>query len=265
MNMGAGGFKEELDAGVNASDGTVEESHKRQSSREYSHDGSLDTARFNAEVDVYNGNAGWLGDLKKGLADFASSNAGIAAAASAAVLGLTAVAAAGGVAAIAMRGGGLGAAAGGIAGGIATRAGAVAAGVARFAGPAGLVVGAGAAGYGVGSVINKHAVEGTAFGDKLGESLAKTLAFFGNDEAQAAIEAQAKYDEMIAQQQQANQLSADMIGKLNSLITVTSLNKPIPMQFPKFPTAASLLDSISNKTATEEQRYGAPPSYSFLK
>ena len=127
------------------------------------------------------------------------------------------------------------------------------------------MVGAGAAGYGVGSVINKHAVEGTAFGDKLGESLAKTLAFFGNDEAQAALEAQAKYDEMIAQQQQANQLSADMIGKLNSLITVTSLNKPIPMQFPKFPTAASLLDGISNKTATEEQRYGAPPSYSFLK
>lgn len=60
-------------------------------------------------------------------------------------------------------------------------------------GTAGLVVGAaGAAGYGVGTLINKTLIEGTEtgrkIGDSIGEAVARTLAFFGNDEAQRAVE-----------------------------------------------------------------------------
>lgn len=60
-------------------------------------------------------------------------------------------------------------------------------------GTAGLAVGAaGAAGYGVGTLINKTLIEGTEtgrkIGDWIGEAVARTLAFFGNDEAQRAVE-----------------------------------------------------------------------------
>lgn len=60
-------------------------------------------------------------------------------------------------------------------------------------GTAGLAVGAaGAAGYGVGTLINKTLIEGTEtgrkIGDSIGEAVARTLAFFGNDEAQRAVE-----------------------------------------------------------------------------
>lgn len=60
-------------------------------------------------------------------------------------------------------------------------------------GTAALAVGAaGAAGYGVGTLINKTLIEGTEtgrkIGDSIGEAVAKTLAFFGNDEAQRAVE-----------------------------------------------------------------------------
>lgn len=61
-------------------------------------------------------------------------------------------------------------------------------------GTAGLAVGAaGAAGYGVGTLINKTLIDGTETGRKvgnsIGEAVAKTLAFFGNDEAQRAVQA----------------------------------------------------------------------------
>jgi hypothetical protein len=67
----------------------------------------------------------------------------------------------------------------------------------EFAGAAGLgttaafVAGAGAVGYGVGTLGYK-AAEGTAAGDfladKVGGSIAKVLALFGNDEARHAVE-----------------------------------------------------------------------------
>lgn len=60
--------------------------------------------------------------------------------------------------------------------------------------------------------------------------------------------------ELVAKQEQANQLSQEMIGKLNSLISVTQQNKPLP-----FPTMSGggLLGDISKNAATEEKRHGA--------
>ncbi|EEF78477.1 phage tail tape measure protein [Methylophaga thiooxydans] len=58
-------------------------------------------------------------------------------------------------------------------------------------GTAGLAVGAaGLAGYGAGKVIYDNALEGTEFADALGRSIAKALALFGNDNAQAALSAE---------------------------------------------------------------------------
>jgi TP901 family phage tail tape measure protein len=60
-------------------------------------------------------------------------------------------------------------------------------GAAGMAGGAGMVGAAGLAGYGAGTAINKAFIEGTAFQDKLGEAIARALAFAGNREAAEAI------------------------------------------------------------------------------
>ena len=55
-------------------------------------------------------------------------------------------------------------------------------------GTAGAAVGAaGLAGYGVGTLINDNLIAGTSLGDSIGAAIAKSLAFLGNDEAQAAV------------------------------------------------------------------------------
>jgi len=247
MNMGSGGFKEKLDMGVGDSAGTVDESHKRQASQEYAKDGSFETARFNAKTDNYNGVAGWLGDLKQELADFASSNEGVAAAASAAVLGLTAVAAAGGVAALAMRRGqppippvppstgGTGAVRGAL-----------------------KTAGAAAAAY-VGYELFQP------LDDKIYKEMAQLFGLSGEkpDFVQQAIEKSIEQQsqqnsELLTQQQQANQLSQDISTKLSALITATQNNKPIPFN------TGSLLDGISNHAKAESNRHGAPPAYMLV-
>lgn len=56
-------------------------------------------------------------------------------------------------------------------------------------GSAALGVGAaGAAGYGVGTLAYKYGLKGNAGGDAIGSSIARVLAFFGNEEARRAIE-----------------------------------------------------------------------------
>ncbi|WP_172597730.1 phage tail tape measure protein [Sulfuriflexus mobilis] len=60
---------------------------------------------------------------------------------------------------------------------------------------AGLAVGAaGAAGYGAGTLANDYLISGTSTSDAIGEALARIAAFFGNDEAQAAIARTEKYE-----------------------------------------------------------------------
>lgn len=59
--------------------------------------------------------------------------------------------------------------------------------------------------------------------------------------------------ELLAQQQVANKFLGDMVNKLNSLINVTSQNKPLPFNFP----SGGLLGDISRNAADEEKRHGA--------
>lgn len=58
----------------------------------------------------------------------------------------------------------------------------------RILNPVGKVAAAGTAGYAAGSFLNKKFIEGTAVSDTIGSGIANTMAFFGNDEAQAAKE-----------------------------------------------------------------------------
>lgn len=72
----------------------------------------------------------------------------------------------------------------------------------------GAVLGAGAAGYGAGTMIYDNALAGTDAADVIGRSIAKALAFFGNDNAQAALAAEQK-----AQQQTRSSLQIEVTDK----------------------------------------------------
>lgn len=64
------------------------------------------------------------------------------------------------------------------------------------AGSAALVGGAGVAGYGAGTVLNKAFIEGTSFGDSIGRAIANGMAALGNDEARASLDREARYEAM---------------------------------------------------------------------
>ncbi|MCE6415199.1 phage tail tape measure protein [Acinetobacter baumannii] len=68
--------------------------------------------------------------------------------------------------------------------------------------------------------------------------------------------AEEKSSQLIAEQQKQNQLSQEMINRINALINVTGQNKPMV-----FNGGGSLLDAISHNAATQEARHGAPPFY----
>lgn len=57
------------------------------------------------------------------------------------------------------------------------------------------VAGAGAAGYGVGTLLNDYVIQGTAFGDAIGSAIAHAISPF-SEEARAAIAANQRADAM---------------------------------------------------------------------
>ncbi len=104
---------------------------------------------------------------------------------------------------------------------------------------------------------------GQKFDDKAGEGIAKILAFFGNEDAKAAVEAQTKYEQMIAEQQyQTNTIS----GKLDTVVAAIQNNKPV-FNLPAGYNGSSspLLNSLSQHASTEEKRHGAVPAYLAAK
>ena len=168
---------------------------------------------------------------------------------------------------------GVGAAVGGMiagrGGAVATSGGAAAAGATLASGSALATAGqfalAGGLGYGIGTGIRNMYMTretGQKFDDFLGEKIAQLWQympdFVGGDTARESVEAQAKYDEMIAQQEAQNQkieeqtqLSKDLSNKLSTLITVTQQNKPVVNI-----NGGSLVDQISQHAAKEEKRHG---------
>lgn len=183
-------------------------------------------AKTYAAVDALGAIEGPLGALLDGVSKGAETFPGFTAALYAATTAVTALAAASGVSALfgGSKGGGIlnflkgklpgGFAAGAEAGGAASAAGGIGVastmksmttglklltaaptltsiaslGAGATAIAAAMVGAAGAAGYGVGTLISKYAIEGTGFGDNLGGMIAKLLANLGNDEAKQALE-----------------------------------------------------------------------------
>ncbi|CAM4094698.1 phage tail tape measure protein [Acinetobacter pragensis] len=71
------------------------------------------------------------------------------------------------------------------------------------------------------------------------------------DAVQFAIDQQNQQSvELLAKQQEANQLSKDISNKLSTLISTTAQNKPLPF------STGNLLSDISNHAAAEEKRHG---------
>ncbi len=241
--------------------GTVDSDLSMIKQTEWAKDQAADQEGLFAQSKAYDSVSETLGKVKENITDWAQKHEELAANAYKASVALAAVAAAGAVGTVLGGGkGGAGKVIGGAASAARAGGGLVMAGAAKFAGPAAAVAGAGAVGYGVGTVISKNFVEGTSFGDKLGETIAKTLAVFGSEDAKAALEAQAKYDQMIAEQQTNNQYSKELIGSIKTLINVTSQNKPV-INMPGSP----LMQSMSSNSANEEKRHGAPPAYLMRK
>lgn len=177
----------------------------------------IGNAKTYASIDALNAIEGPLGTLLDGVSKGAESFPGFTAALYAATTAVTALAAASGVSAL--LGGGKGGGilsflTGKLPGGLAASGGggaAVAAslssmttglklltaaptltaitslGAGATAIAASMVLAAGAAGYGVGSLINKYAIKGTEFGDNIGGMIATILASIGNKEAQDAL------------------------------------------------------------------------------
>ncbi|CAB1222475.1 phage tail tape measure protein [Acinetobacter bouvetii] len=241
--------------------GTVDSDLSMIKQTEWAKDQAADQEGLFAQSKAYDSVSETLGKVKENITDWAQKHEELAANAYKASVALAAVAAAGAVGTV--LGGGKGGA-GKMLGGAATAARAGGSLLATGAmSTAGQVAIAGVAGYGIGTGIRGAYMTteaGQSFDDKLGESITKTLAFFGNDNAKAALESQAKYDAMIAQQEQSNKLASDLSGKLSTLISVTQNNKPVINL-----SGSPLMQSMSSTSSNEEKRHGAPPAYLMRK
>lgn len=217
--------KNQIVAELQKSSGTVESESKFVQSNEWAKDIAMNQEKLFAQSKAYDAVSESLGNFKDGIKDIAQKHEGVAAAAYTASIALMALAAGAGAATILGGGkGGLLGRAGGLAG---------AGGMAARTGGYGLAIaGAGAAGYGIGTGIRNLYMKtetGQKFDEWGGEKIAQLLAAFGNDEAQAALDAQAKYDQMIKEQQEANTHSRQTNRNLSELIqSVKSGNKMIP-------------------------------------
>lgn len=236
----------ELEREIGNAKGTVDSDLQLIQSQEWAKDQAMQQEKLFAQSKMYDSISTSLGSFKETVTDAARGNETAAASAYALATALTAAAAASAVGTVL---GGKGGAVAGKAGGLARAGGAAA--LAK-AGPVSAVAGAGLVGYGVGAVINKG-IEGTAVGDKIGETIAKTLALFGSEDAKAAVAAQQAYDQMLAEQARSNQLSAELSSKIGTLINVTRENKPIPFNL----NGLSLAQSFGKTPAAQENRHGA--------
>ncbi len=244
----------------NSSAGATQADSDMVRNTEWAKDISMDQEKLFAQSNAYNSVSESLSNVKDKIVGWAQGNENLATSAYSATVALTALAAAGGTAALLK--GGLGGGLGGRAAGAA--AGGLASGGAATT--AGQFLLAGGVGYGIGTVTRDMYMKtetGQKFDDKVGETIAKTLAFFGNEDAKAAVEAQTKYEQMIAEQQrQTTVLSA----KFDSVVSAIQNNKPVfNMPAGSGGSSSPLLNSLSQHAATEEKRHGAVPSYLAAK
>lgn len=195
-----GSENERIKSGLDNAGGTVDGLHELFKGDEWATAMDRQQEQLNINYGLYKQVNEQLSGFNQLLGGFMEKHEGLATAAYGAGLALAAIGAAGTVGgALGMAGGG------GVAGGLA--------GAAKFAKVGGAVAAAGAVGYAAGTGINETFIEGTVVADKIGAAIAHVLAAAGNNEAQAAIDANAKYDQMIAEQQQTKQKQEQMVNE----------------------------------------------------
>lgn len=199
--------KERILNGLNGADGTVDGLHKLFSGDEWANYQTRQNEQMNINYQAYLNVNGALNTFNTEMSGFMEKFSGLATAAYSAGVVLVGIGALTTVGSVLSRLGG-GAAAGGIAGTVAGRAGGLmtagrtAVGAAGVTGIGAAVIGGATLGWTGGSWLSKNVIEGTKFGDKTGEIIAKGLALLGNENAQQAVRDQAKYEQMIQEQQQ---------------------------------------------------------------
>lgn len=195
-----GSENERIKSGLDNAGGTVDGLHELFKGDEWATAMDRQQEQLNINYGLYKQVNEQLSGFNQSLGGFMEKHEGLATAAYGAGLALAAIGAAGTVGgALGMAGGG------GVASGLA--------GAAKFAKVGGAVAAAGAVGYAAGTGINETFIEGTVVADKIGAAIAHVLAAAGNNEAQAAIDANAKYDQMIAEQQQTKQKQEQMVNE----------------------------------------------------
>lgn len=208
----------------------------------------------NTEFEALEGFNSKLGDLGSNLSKYADQYPDLTKAVGVATVAISALAVAAGGASLGglVTGGGSGKSTGG--GGLRATGG----GASNIVKKGGQVLVAGAIGYEIGTQVRNLYTQtetGRNFDDWMGENIAKSLAFFGNETAQQAVEAQAKYDEMIAQQEAQSKHAASQIQLLQSLNqNILGLaNRPVNIN------GGSMLDAVSGASQKESNRHGTVP------
>lgn len=243
------------------SSGTVNDDIKVATAREWAKNQAIEQEKLFSQSKAYDVIAEPLAKVKAAIVDFAQKHDGLAAATYAATVALTALAGAGATAAV--LNGGLSGGKGGVlqkAGGTVIRGGsAIATGTGVLVGSAaGQVTIAGALGYGVGTVSRNMYMtteKGRQFDDWAGEKVAQIWATLGSQEAKDALDSQAKFDQMIAEQQN---LATVMSSNFLMLAKTFKDNKTVFPSIPQTHFTGSLADNIANHAAQQEQRHGAP-------
>jgi hypothetical protein len=140
-----------------------------------------------------------------------------------------------------------GAAAGGIAGTVASRAGGLMtagrAAIGGMAGSAGMVAGAGAVGYGIGTIINKTLVENnTTLSDRIGGTIHTILANMGVQSSKEALDQHfnslinetqqnsQKYDQMIQEQRQTRTAIQQQTNAIRAIDLNVTMPSPVIQQ-----------------------------------
>nr|WP_313097041.1 phage tail tape measure protein [Moraxella sp. CTOTU48717] len=210
--------KERILNGLNGANGTVDGLHKLFSGDEWANYQTRQNEQMNINYQAYLNVNGALNTFNTEMAGFMEKHSGLATAAYSAGVVLAGIGALTTVGSVLSRLGG-GAAAGGIAGTVASRAGGLMtagrAAIGGVAGSAGMVAGAGAVGYGIGTIINKTLVENNAtLSDRIGGTIHTILANMGVQSSKEALDQHfnslinetqqnsQKYDQMIQEQRQ---------------------------------------------------------------
>lgn len=256
-----GSENERIKSGLDNAGGTVDGLHELFKDDEWATAMSRQQEMLNINYGLYKQVNEQLSEFNSSMGGFMEKHEGLAIAAYTAGLALTALGAAGVVGGVLGASGG-----GGLAGGLA--------GAAKFAKVGGAVGLAAGAGVAIGTGVN-YAIEGTVIADKIGEGMAHLLSAFGNKEAEAAIAANAKYDQMIAEQQQTKakqeqmvneqaqtkQIQAQMAAQQGIMISHLSAiaAKPVPTFNPNIviggrPVAMNMMQEVSKQA--KRGKYG---------